>query len=654
MKKRDFEGLWKKAGILVLLAALTALPSWADDDERLVISAFTDKSLYAPGETIELSVRAYDADGSAVTRLKEAEIKIKDSAGRRLLEDDLFAMGDGEYLYRYVIGPNDAPGTWRLILNLKGSDGEEGRNVTRINVAAGTAPSTDPGEEPPVVPGPTEPPAEPPSTDPPVVIDPPVVPEPPVSGVHGSLTWQGPGTCLSCHETQARDAHASLHYQWLGDTPYMTSGDQLQGKLTNSVNSYCINIEGNWTGCGKCHAGLGARPEAAQTRQQLENVDCLICHQEQYRRTLVDGIYQPDEASMGISATSAVRTVHRTTRTTCLQCHAKAGGGDAVKRGDLALAHSNTSDRNFDVHMATTGANLECGACHTTQNHRIAGKGSDLRPTDLDVKVDCVNCHAGMASANGHSSAVIGRHVARVACQTCHIPEYAKNAGDTSADEATETHRTWLETHSTQAPFHPASTKANDLTPKYRFWNGFSKNYTRGEIAEIDPVTGNVPTSRPLGSVDDPESKLFPFKYKTAEQPITQRSRELVLLDTSVFFATGDPVAATRQGLVNMGLGADEPYEWTLTDTYQLLAHEVSPSTQSLQCADCHGSTARMDLKGELGYALKAPASTLCVSCHSRKENLSFSRVHDKHVRDKGYDCSRCHTFSRPERGLRR
>jgi hypothetical protein len=29
-----------------------------------------------------------------------------------------------------------------------------------------------------------------------------------------------------------------------------------------------------------------------------------------------------------------------------------------------------------------------------------------------------------------------------------------------------------------------------------------------------------------------------------------------------------------------------------------------------------------------------------------------FMKMHEKHVSDKEYDCSVCHTFTRPERGL--
>ena len=373
----------------------------------------------------------------------------------------------------------------------------------------------------------------------------------------------------------------------------------------------------------------------------------MLCHQQAYRRIKVDGAFVPDTENMTITMDEAARTVHRPVRSTCLQCHAKAGGGDAVKRGDLSVAHGNTADFEFDVHMATTGADLDCQNCHTFTNHRVAGKGSDLRPTDSAVVLECANCHADMAGEE-HEGSFLDRHMDRVACQTCHIPTYAKDAADSAATEATEVHRTWLETHSVSAPFHPVMDKVNDLIPEYRFWNRLSDNYLLGDVAVVDSHTGRYPTSRPLGDVADPDAKLYAFKYKTAQQPIANSTNQLIALDTSVFFATGDAAAATEQGLVNMGLAAGEPYSWVETDTYQMLNHEVSPSGQALQCDDCHGSTARMDLQDDLGYALKDTTSVLCTQCHGYKSSKGFTENHDKHVKDKGYDCSWCHQFSPP------
>jgi hypothetical protein len=475
---------------------------------------------------------------------------------------------------------------------------------------------------------------------------------------HAGLTWDGsPGICLSCHANEAAHMYASTHYQWQGDALYMTHGPQMQGKIGDAVNSYCINILGNWEACGSCHVGLGFQPIAADnpTQSQLANIDCLICHQKEYKRTKVNGNFVPDTVNMTISLNEAVQTVHRPVRENCLQCHAKAGGGDAVKRGDLALASAYTTDVQYDIHMSVSAGDLNCQGCHIVRNHRIAGKGSDLRPTDLDMHIACSACHTNKAKSFGHSSANIGRHVARIACQTCHIPYYAKDANDSIATEATETHRTWLSTSSLAVPFHPDSSKANNIVPKYRFWNRYSENYLLGDIAQLDSTTGGYPTSRPEGFVDDvwPDSKLYPFKYKTAEQPILNATGQLIALDTKVFFETADPDLATSTGLTNMGYVGNEAYSWINTDTFQLLNHQISPASEALRCSDCHANTARMDLKAELGYHLKAPASQVCTQCHGREDDESFYEIHDEHVRGERYDCSHCHTFSRPERNLR-
>jgi len=470
-------------------------------------------------------------------------------------------------------------------------------------------------------------------------------------------TWQGSATCLQCHETEAQQVFHSAHYQWLGETPYMTTGPYIQGKLDVGVNSYCINTTGNWAGCGACHVGLGARPESQVSQGQLENIDCLICHQDNYKRKKVNGTFVPDADLMTISIVEAAQTVHRPTRTTCLKCHANGGGGDNYKRGDMAIAHGSTTDRSFDVHMATTGANLSCQACHTTEQHRIAGRGSDLRQTDLDREMNCTTCHTTKATATGHQNTAIGRHVTRVACQTCHIATYARNAIDTAASEMTETHRDWRLPHvTTSGAIHPTPTMAGNLTPQYAWWNGTSSGYLLFDDAAIDAQTGRIPTSRPVGEINGFQSKLYPFKYKTATQPLAIAPNQLIALDTSVYFSDGAPQAAIESGLINMGYQADEPFSWVETDTFQLLTHEVAPAISALTCTACHDNTTRMDLTGSLGDQIKGTRSSVCTQCHEMKsvEGASeYLAVHDKHVRSKKYDCSWCHNFSRPERGLK-
>jgi predicted CXXCH cytochrome family protein len=355
---------------------------------------------------------------------------------------------------------------------------------------------------------------------------------------------------------------------------------------------------------------------------------------------------------MAVSMDAAVRTVHRPERANCLQCHAKGGGGDAYKRGDLALAHAATGDRGFDVHMARTGANLTCQSCHDFTGHRVKGQGADLYPTDMAGRVTCStsSCHEAI-----HGTGDLNRHLARVACQTCHIGTYARNAADTTATEATETHRSWAQGHLLPTGvFHPEGRFANDLAPEYRFWNGSIQGYSLHDQATFDEARGTYPITRPLGTVDDPEAKLYPFKYKTAEQPYITRTNQLLALNTALFFAQGQLDPAARSGLSNMGFPEEEPYTLVMTDTFQTLNHEVMPKSRALDCTACHGSAARMNLKA-MGYALKNSMSRVCTQCHDSKAKGTpdFYRIHARHVGTEKLDCSACHTFSRPERNLR-
>ncbi|MFH0726723.1 MAG: choice-of-anchor D domain-containing protein [Pseudomonadota bacterium] len=476
---------------------------------------------------------------------------------------------------------------------------------------------------------------------------------------HTGQIWQGSQNCQTCHETQANEMYGSTHYQWQGEALDTTNGPGIQGKLTTALNSYCVSILGNWNACGTCHAGLGAMPVATATPDpsQLQNIDCLICHQKDYKRKKVNGVFVPDTANMAITMDQAIQTVHLPVRANCIQCHAKGGGGDNNKRGDMALAHATTTDRNFDVHMSTTGANLTCQQCHTTQNHRIAGRGSDLRQTDLDEQMNCSTaaCHSNKTTSTGHTTADVNKHVNRVACQTCHIKTYARNAADTTGTESTEVHRDWTIPVWSAAlnRWEPEIFRGSDLKPAYAFWNGTSWNYSLNELSRYEAATGTYATSRPEGGINESGSKLYPFKYKTALQPLATLPDVLVALDTAVYFSTGVYDTAVKAGLVNMGYPNSTAYQTVETDTYQLLTHEVMPKANALTCTQCHAASAtQLNLKST-GYAMKGTQNTTCVQCHGNKSIPTYTSLHSKHVASKQYDCSWCHSFSRPERGLK-
>ena len=512
---------------------------------------------------------------------------------------------------------------------------------------------------------------------------------------HASLTWSDyPTACMTCHDngSATKGPHAydemwdSTHYQWLGEAPDMTNEPTiLQGKNTNAVNSYCINILGDWPVCGSCHAGRGLQPGQGDTKA---NIDCLMCHNAAYALARVregsgEGSMKPPSGTDQATLDSYVQNIAVPTRTSCLKCHANAGGGNAVKRGDLSMATATNADANFDVHMNTSGPDLSCQSCHVFQAHKAIGKGSDLRPTD-DVtrgsEVSCTTCHnndgnGGWNHATAGKRSEPDRHIARVACQSCHIPTYAK--------VATETQRDWRIHHGdpdptladgASGPGHPHTVKAADLVPEYLFWDRLSDNYLLGDdttLTEDTTKTGtydghglvsNVdylstfPTSRPNGDINN--GKLYPFKYKTALQPrTTNAAKEMIALDTFVFLkGSGNVTEAIEAGLVATGYQANEPYEWIVTDTYQLINHGVNPASAVADCAQCH-TGGNLDLASDsmldaLGYKLKGPKADVCNQCHAGSKKLprTHERMHNHINKGSGIGCAFCHDIQRPER----
>ena len=128
-----------------------------------------------------------------------------------------------------------------------------------------------------------------------------VPPPPPVTGSHaGRFTvYEGTKTCLRCHTPEAVAFHQSVHYQWKGDaTESEGLNSPVAGKL-GGINDFCIYPDINWLGklttvngrqvdggCARCHTGLGLEPTPDASTAQLENIDCLLCHSPNYKRTL--------------------------------------------------------------------------------------------------------------------------------------------------------------------------------------------------------------------------------------------------------------------------------------------------------------------------------------------------------------------------------
>ncbi len=473
----------------------------------------------------------------------------------------------------------------------------------------------------------------------------------PISGSHAGrfTTYAGATTCLQCHRQRAVEVYNSEHYQWSGKfgaiNDFCVYPDiNLIGKLTN-VNG--IEVDG---GCLKCHPGMGAKPtkSANPTDTDLANIDCLVCHAPKYKRT-VDPVtkakYIPDETAMGMTILEAAADIKPTTRDTCLNCHTKSGGGDNFKRGDIEEHHRNPATRAFDVHMSSAslgGGGMHCTRCHTVSNHKISGKGVDLR-IEEGTKPNCITCHT--ATPPHSNSNINNYHVKRVHCTTCHIPTFAKKA-------PTDMFRDWAapgELNTATGLYDPAMTKQANVIPQYKFWDEKTSTFYNFATAATPQANGNVLMAGPAAASPlTTGAKIYPFKVHTALQPIDTVTDFLLPLKIGRFYTEGDLVNAVPLGQDGVGWKRN-PYDFQKTERWMGLFHEVAPKEQALaynnSCTTCHGgTTARMNLRS-IGYTAKKPTSDLCNDCHGSK-SYSFTSVHPRHT-NKGYDCSACHSFSR-------
>ncbi len=509
---------------------------------------------------------------------------------------------------------------------------------------------------------------------------------PAAAEAHSTITaYAGPATCIACHQEQALQMFGSVHYQEMGETPQVANIDGLAGKGRNGhrvMNSYCgTPVTSSRATCATCHAGNGRIPSPQLTLEQLNNIDCLLCHQDAYKRvpappyetltmpgpdggthtiqTVVEDEtgfdFIPDTAKMSISIVEAARTVHRPTRASCLRCHAGAGGSDGGKRGDISTVTVNPP-LTSDVHMSPQGANLACVNCHNAGGHRVRGRGVDLRPTDSTDPLTCARCHTDrphgdFAARNGTARDV---HAQRVACQSCHIPAYAK-------DVSTEMERDWTEAHFSmtacrgQGGWVPSEVRASHVVPDYHWFDGTSLANVLGQVP-VQNALGEYILALPNGSVQSPGAKLFPMKVHHSNSARQDDTGLLIPHSTFAYFTSGNFDLAVQKGMELSGMNG--PASLVPLVEYQTINHGVEAASQALQCGACHasqssGGPVRMDLQGKLGYALKGTTTQVCSQCHGNKTSKGFLWVHDKHVREKGYDCSSCHNFSRPERGLR-
>ncbi len=402
--------------------------------------------------------------------------------------------------------------------------------------------------------------------------------------------------CLQCHEEEARDFMKTVHWTWTSEQDVFKKS-VFRGKK-NALNNYCTSVAGNEQFCTKCHAGYGWKDSSFDFSNSV-NIDCLVCHDT--TGTYKKGTNMAGLPEKNVNLLRVAQNVGRPNRDNCGQCHFYGGGGDAVKHGDLdsSMAYP---DKNLDVHMDVEGNDFQCVECHMAENHKIAGNSLGVSPGGVN-HISCEQCH----EAAPHKESRLNRHVDTVACQTCHIPHFAKQLATklwwdwSKAGEEREIDMKDEYGHHTYVKKKGEMKYGKMVEPEYAWFNGSANAYHRGDPIDPKQVTR---LSYPLGDRKDPTAKIYPFKVMRGKQIYDKKNKNLItakIAGEGGYWQEFDWDKAARLGSEAAGLEYSGAYDFAETEMYWRINHMVAPKEQALGCLECHGDKGRMDWKG-LGY----------------------------------------------------
>jgi len=412
--------------------------------------------------------------------------------------------------------------------------------------------------------------------------------------------------CLSCHTEAADQIHKTIHWTWQA---YQTEDGSVHGKGGDSINNFCISANKMQDkGCLSCHPGWGT---------EAKTINCLNCHSNKtmnWGEAFEDLSAFADSDDPGekeiadelrTNLLSSVQAVVRPQRQNCGECHFKGGGGDGVKHGDLDTSLTNPN-KALDVHMAVEGRNFECTRCHTTILHNIAGRvytkpaatdRKSLIDDDLAPKITCESCHTNKPHA---ADSKANDHTDKVACQSCHIPKFARvNPTKMSWDWSQAGKLKDGKPYKTQDEFGKDSYLsikgqmrwAKNVQPEYFWYNGSISSVTVKD--QIDPGTV-VQVSHPVGSRDDANARIFPFKVHEGRQPYDKVHKTLLgpmLSGPDGYWKTLDWQHALSKGHEALQVPYSGEFDFVDTTYVFPITHMVAPREQAVSCTECHVRT---------------------------------------------------------------
>ncbi len=426
--------------------------------------------------------------------------------------------------------------------------------------------------------------------------------------------------CLTCHTAAARQVQHTKHWTWESVDP---NTGQKRGKK-NIINNYCTSPISNEKDCMACHAGYGWKDSSFDFSVE-KNVDCLVCHDTTgtYRKLPGDAghpVYQRREFPPGsgriveaVDLGRVARSVGQPSRSNCGSCHFFGAGANGAKHGDLdsSLQHPG---KYLDVHMDEKGLNFSCVTCHATRGHVVSGSryqlaAADKGPAHIRGKDDanpasCQSCHGNKP----HPAARLNNHTDKLACQTCHIPEFARS------QIGTERSWDWSQATVMGADGKPTVRKDSGgrrafdskkgawvweayVIPEYRWFNGSSSFKTLGDKINPDQV---VAINTPGGSPNAADSRVWPMNVHRGKQAYDKVNNTLTVVhtageDESALWHNYDWSKAITAGMKAANLPWSGQYGFVSTEMSWPITHMVAPKGDALSCNQCHTPPGRLD-----------------------------------------------------------
>ena len=145
-------------------------------------------------------------------------------------------------------------------------------------------------------------------------------------------TYEGTQSCLDCHGKLADEFLTTAHWNWEGIAENVVNvpAGSIHGKV-DFLNNFCVAVPTNEGRCTQCHNGYGWKDDTFDFANP-NNIDCLVCHDQ-------TNTYEKDEKTAGLPrdtidlqavARSVAMNGGKPSINGCIDCHAKAGGGNNV------------------------------------------------------------------------------------------------------------------------------------------------------------------------------------------------------------------------------------------------------------------------------------------------------------------------------------